>query len=508
MPVPMKACCPLLLLLICSGLESLAAEKPVVETEAASSLGTTGITFNGRVNPRGAPATWHFEYGPSERYGKATTPQPLPPRLAAFYRESWDERLGGWQAGMDGKGLAHHAEGGAAGGFVRFAEPSEHDFNHVDGIGTLHLASYFYPGSHPNAQGWRAALGGGDPDLRDARVRLQVRGNAWAPNGSECVWWTQSDHELAPPQPADWRRANWAYTGFSLNRFLRSGKWEAVEYRLRNRSHDWTYGGNNLAQRRPNYAYASIDRAQAAVSCDFFHLLAGVDPARPPTGSIDFDEFELAYRNYSLLLPSNGGRLLRAPGGDPTTLTDGWRHGAERMWRSEENPAEPLEFAYAFERPVVIERVQIHQHPEWPAKAVEVLASADGAKWQPVLAGDLPASSPGGPNFAHLLRQGLAVAAREVRVRVLSGWQPRHWGLGEIEVFGTGARMQTDDDWYHVNADLLGPAPGETCHYRLVITTDAGTVAGENRSFRLPRDAAPEAITGAATPLGEGAATL
>jgi hypothetical protein len=502
-----------MLLVVVAGEVAVLGEvaAPTVEVRAGEALGTTSFTANGRIHPHGLPTTYYFEYGATASYGAKTPAQALAPRLAAFYRESWDERLGGWLAGMSGKDMAHHAEGGAAKGFVRFSEPSGDDPNHVDGIGTLHLASYFYPGTHPGAEGLRALFGGGDPDLRDAKVKLWVRGNQWVANGTECVWWTQSDNDVALQRTPDWRRANWAYTGFSLNDFLASGKWEKIEYRLNNHSEDWTYGGNNLAQKRPNYAYDSVNNSQSRVSCDFFHLVAGVDPKNPPTGSIDFDEFELAYRNYSLLLASNGGQLTVAPGGsadDGGTLTDGWRHGAGRMWRSAANPAAPLEFTYGFKDAVDIQRVQIHQHPEWPSRGVEVLVSEDGQVWKTLFSGDVPERSPAGPNFVYLFKEGFKARARGVRVRILSGYKGEHWGLGEIEVFGAGAVMQTDDDWYHVNQDIGELKPGGSYHYRLVATSAAGTTRGEDQVFVVPADTRPHVVTRQASSISGGSAKV
>lgn len=487
------------------------APVPTLEMTSPEPLGLTGITANGRIHPHGRPTTYYFEYGPTATYGSKTKEHSLPPRLAAFYHESWDQGAAGWMGGMNGKDLVHHADGGASKGFVRFTEPSGNDPNHVDGIGTLHLASYFYPASHPSGLGYQALWGGADPDLRDARVKIQVRGNKWQPNGSECVWWTQSDNDLPKQMTPNWRRANWAYTGFSLNDFFESGNWEKVEYRLNNNSRDWTYGGNNLAQKRPNYEYDSINNSLGRLSCDFFHLLAYVNPNKLPEGSIDFDEFELAYRNYSLLLPSNGGQLTSSPTGaeeNPAALTDGWRNGPGHTWKSAAAPKEPLEFIYAFANPVVMQTIQIHQHPEWPCKQVEVLSSDDGKNWKSTLSKEIPETSPGGPNFNYLLARGLNVPAKHVKIRIVSGYKPEHWGLGEIEIFGTGAVMQTDDDWYNVNLDLNGLKPGESCHYRLVATSSAGTTTGPDQTFAIPADVRPHVVTGPATRIKNGTAKL
>ncbi len=478
------------------------AAPPEVNTDPATPLGTTGLSANGRIQPHGAPTTWHFEYGTSVEYGMKTPPEPLPPRLAAYYHENWDGGLSGWTGGMSGKDLTVHPEGGASGGFVRFSEPSGDDPNHVDGIGTLHLSTYFYPAMHPNQEGSVAAWGGGVPDVRDARVKMHVRGNNWIPHGSELVWWTQSEKLLAERFTPNWRRANWAHTGFSLNSFLNSGQWEVVDYRLVNSTHAWTYGGHNVSQNRPNYVYWPIGSSLANVSCDFFHLLAFVDPKNRPTGSIDFDEFEVAYRNYSLVIPSNGGKLVSGPPGsddDPATLTDGWRHGKGRMWKSAADPAVPQEFTWSFERPVTIQTVQIHQNPEWPGREVEVLVSDDGQNWNSILRRTLPKNTPNGPNFASVLESGLSAPARYARVRILSGYQSQHWGLGEVEFFGTGAEMRTDDDWYHVNLDFTDLRPGQKYHYRLVATSAVGTTTGNDQTFQVPADTKPHVVTAAAS---------
>src|SRR5436853_41945 len=104
---------------------------------------------------------------------------------------------------------------------MRFAEPSRHDHNHDDVIGTVHLTKYLYPGPLPHAPS--VYLGGGDPDFRDAKITVSVRGVDWKPNGSELLWWTQSQKNIEVLNNAGWIRPNWAYTGFPLTDFLRDG---------------------------------------------------------------------------------------------------------------------------------------------------------------------------------------------------------------------------------------------------------------------------------------------
>ena len=491
-----------------AGAEAL--EAPDVSTRPPSTRGLTGITFNGSVHPHGFYTEYYFEYGPTDSYGQRTAVRPLPPRLAAFYRESWDRDSGGWMGGLFGNPSQHRSSGGAddvdGGGFVRFSEPDEDDENHNDGIGTLHLPLALHCGPMGNTP---AHLGGGDPDLRGAQVCLWVRGNDWIANGSELLWWTQSQSNIeVGHQVPGFRRANWAYTAFSLNEFLQSGQWEKVEYQLHHDSEMWTYGGNNLKQFSPKhfsrYSYWSIDESQQHVNVDFIHALAFVDPKNPPTGAIDFDEFELTYRNHSLLTASNGGELLQSPPTSPgepgpAALTDGWRQGAGRTWRSVKDPHEPLDFDYKFADPVVIHTIQLHQNTDWPAKEVQVLVSKDGISYTLLLEKVLPEMGTPNANFAFTLDTDFSAKAEYLKVRILSGYKSVHWGLGEIEVFGEGAVKLPDDDLYFVNTDVDNLSPGATYHYRLVAVNDAGTVCGENQTFTTPADNSPLVFTGAAS---------
>ena len=480
---------------------------PTVATGSASALGTAAVTVNGSVNPHAVATHYYFEYGNSTAYGKRTPARELPARLAAYYQENWDEGPGGWTTW--GVEQSQHPIGGHSNGFLRVSEPTTlNDYNHRM-AGVLHLAKFFYSGPVYKS----AYLGGGDPDFRDARVSLWVRGNDWRPNGSELIWWTQSQSNIeAGNQRGVFKRANWGYTGFTLTDHLRDGNWNRVEYRLLNDTTQWTYGGSNLgSDGRKYYSYWPIDQAQGHLNCNFFHLLAFVDPHNPPTGSIDFDEFEVAYRNKSLVFPSNGGKLIDWPRdsrADPATLTDGWRHGDERMWKTQENPSGPQEFTYSFESEVTVDTVQLHQNPKSPGKDVEVLVSADGNSYQSILKRSLPEKRARGPNFAFVVEQGLATRARYLKVRLSSGYQSRHWGLGEIEVFGRGATMIPDDDVYHVNTDLYSVRPGETSHYRLVATNSRGSSYGEDRAFTLPASNQPQVLTGKSSRIDGSTARL
>lgn len=478
-----------------------------VDTLGATPLGANGFTANGCVQPHGEAASYYFEYGPTAEYGSRTPSTDVPPRLAAFYRESWDDALNGWKGGMSGQDLVHTRE---QSGFARFAMPSGVDANHSDGIGYLELAQYFYVGTYVDEVS-TSSLGGGDPDFRDARVAVSVRGNAFDPVGSELLFWAQADSDLAQQNDENWRRANWAHTGFILTDAALAGGWQRVEYRLENDSRAWSYSGQSVDQQRPNYRYAPIHEVLAHLNCDIFHLLSFVNLAYPPAGTIDFDDIEIAYRNHSLVFSSNGGRLVSAPAGstDAARLTDGWRSGANHTWQSAPNPSGPLEIVYDFAKPVDIEVVQIHQDPEFPSRDVEVLVSADGSTWTSIAGGTIPERSALGPNFAHFLKRGITGArASMAKVRVLSGYRADRWGLGEIEMFGRGAVKSTDDAWHHVNLNVTGLEAGRTYHYRLVEETTSKTALGIDRTFTVPADRQPVVRTGNAARLGRGTGRL
>ena len=366
-------------------------DSPIVTTGQASALGTRAFSPNGAIHPRGRPTTYFFEYGTGTEYGRRTVERPLPPRLAAYYNETWDSGLEGWSSWLENE---HFAAGGVSGGYVSFSEPSRHDHNHDDGIGTLHLTKYLLSGRCKPSEG--PCLAAGDADLRDAKVSISVRGHDWEPNGSELLWWSQSYIHIEMIDDPGYRAVNWAYTGHLLTDLLLDGEWHTAEYRLWNDTSYWSFGGNNPTKQggvARRYDYGSIDLIQGHLNDDFFHLAAFIDTDNPPTGTIDFDEFQLVYRNESLVLPSNGGQLVKSPSDSSTdnaALTDGWRHGEGHQWRSAQNPSGPQEFVYSFQRPVTIDAVQLHQNLLWPGREVEVLVSQDGEDYSSLFKQELP----------------------------------------------------------------------------------------------------------------------
>lgn len=482
--------------------EAIALPVPTAtEPDAAK-----GFSVNARIHPRGRPTTWRVEYGETSAYGASTPSRALPGKLAAHYRETYDRSTGGWRASIYGDALSYEA---SEGGFSRYTDDGTargNDSNHISGVGMVHLANYLHVGAYdPGFDIPLARLGGSQPDLRDARVSLRIRGNGWKGTHPLVTWIQASNH------PEAWYHAkldtaNWAYTDLDLQSHLLSGAWEDVAFTLRNNAHAWTYSGRNddSPPESERYFYGELDRVLGNVTDDVFlaGMLLDVDWMKDayPSGSIDYDDITVAYRQHSVCAKSNGGTLLSAPRGGTGAerLTDGWRNGDGHEWQSAPRPSAPQEFVYGFEHPITLKFLQIHNATKFPAKDIAIDVSEDGATWTEISAATLPASSPYGPNFIYhfMDNREYADAARflplyerpitHLRVRVLSGYSATRWGLGEIEAFGTGAVEQTENDWYEVNQDVA--LPSGVYHYRVVAEGVDGEIAyGPDQTVFVPQ---------------------
>ncbi len=94
----------------------------------------------------------------------------IPPRLAAHYRESWDEGWNGWNSWCPKR--LHVHDGGQQKGYISYQGSPHDDHNHDDGVGTVHLTPYMYPDSVSLSSGVPSAyLGDSDPDFRDAIIK-------------------------------------------------------------------------------------------------------------------------------------------------------------------------------------------------------------------------------------------------------------------------------------------------------------------------------------------------
>jgi len=487
-------------------------------------LGPRSFSVNAVVRTGDAPGRYWVEYGRGDDLSARTAPRPLPPVHGAHLEESWEQGTAGWYGGLSSKDLVpQRAEHGLS--FVRYLGPTEPenrafpgeppglDVNHVDGIGAIHLCQYIYSARFGNNPLWPTKhqglnLGGGRPDFRDAQISLRLRGNAVDPRGAELTFWAQSNHDPALENAPSWVRANWAYTGRYLTAALRSGEWTEVSYVLENDTRRWSYGGNNLAQTRAErYAYANLDQTLGDLNGNFFHLYVFVDGKRPPTGTIDFDSVAITYRNHSLLFPAHGARLVAAPAGSAQPadhLTDGWRHGAGREWRSAASPREAQVFVWRFPQAVDLRTLQVHQAERFPAREVAASVSADGQVWRPLGHFVLPRESEVSPNHAYYLENFAVEGVTHFKLEVLSGYEEAAWSLGEVELFGRGLPFSTGREETALNLDLESLAAGERYSYRFVVETAAGEVRSAVGTLQVPAVARPVPLLLRKAALGSG----
>lgn len=447
---------------------------PVARAGAAEALGRYAAVVAGSLQPHGLFTTYYFEYGPTTQYGFRTENLTLPARPTACYQERWDQGDGGWGTWADKSWVP--TGGATGGGYLSMRNNAVLDLNHVDGIGTLQLTSFLYTTS----------LAAGDPDLRGARVSFWLRGTRWRPNEAELLFWAQGRTRAETT-------FNWAHTGFDMTPFLESGTWQQVSFKLEDNPFAWSYAGNNPSAQGDTayrYTYWPLHDALSHVNLDVFNLLAFVDPATLPTGTIDFDDFEICYANKSVLQVSNGGRLVRAPqgGGEPARLIDGRNQGDNHIWRSQTNPTTPQEFVYVLDEPVSVTAISIHQDLTWPSKHIEIFGSSDDVTYRLLAILTLSAHEP-------LQIVSAFDTVRYVKVRIASGYRKELWGLGEVEVFGVGAKMRPTDEEHAVSAHLDDLAPGQTYHYRLVAKNDLGVAYGPDATFTTPISHVPIVLT-------------
>ena len=482
-----------------------------IKLESEARIGATGISVNAQVLTSGFSGQYWVVYGQNGVLDQRTPKLPLPPAKEAFLSEEWGQSTSGWNGGLSGKDLVYLKDPDGD-GFVRYLGPQEKenqafpgeppglDVNHVDGIGSLNLCSYIYSarlGGNPlkAISGAGLNLGGGKPDLRDAVVQLRLRGNNFDPNGAEIIFWAQSDHDQRLQRTEKWVRANWAYTSKTLTHHAESGRWEEISYSLDNNSSKWSYAGNNLSQERPErYSYLNLNDSLADLNGNFFHLLAFVDPTKGPTGTLDFDGLKIRYRNHSLLLPMHGAELIEAPAGSQSPaalLTDGWRHGQGHEWISQIKPKVPQVFTWRFRRAVCLQVLQVHQSTAHPAREVVALTSQDGITWERLTRIEMASQSTIGPNHNYHLIDINVPAAKFFRLEVHSGYDLEAWALGEVELFGSGADLASDNDWTNLNVDLTELRAGAKYSYQFVIDTTAGTFTSTVGTMTTTSDSQP-----------------
>lgn len=477
-----------------------------------------GMTVNTRIHPAGRPCTWHIEYGATTAYGASTTPRQLPGKLNAYFAESFASGLNGWQSGFGNANLSHQP-----GGFARHDHANAGaDHNHVDGVGAVSLGpnkamSHYGAALSSPPDPWvfnYTYLGGLRLDMRGAKITMSVRGNAYDGRGSIVCPWAQFDKDplfIDGPSGDDGiHRANWANHANDSTAALATGNWETITLTLHSDATQWSFGGrdqNDINTRE--YKYAELDSGLGGLNVDpFLAMNVGVDDQDMPTGTVDFKDVLIEYRNNNLCAPQNGGTLVSSPAGSTGAdrLVDGWRNGSGHEWQSAASPTLPQVFVYGFANPVDLECVLVANDAAGSAKEIEVFVSEDNqVTWEPLGTGslpynDLPAAHPYGPNHLFQVWTKTYNAAEpyhfepiypnpvtHIKVTINTahaGANPPVVGLGSIEAYGQGADYETDDDWYHASRDV--ELPSGTHHYRVVAVTDQGTTHGPDQIIVVP----------------------
>jgi hypothetical protein len=225
----------------------------------------------------------------------------------------------------------------------------------------------------------------------------------------------------------------------------------------------------------------------------FVLIFAHGDERDVPLGNLNVLSIAGRFRDHSLLAPAAGARLCEAPASaiDAAVLTEGSRGYDDGLWTSDPAPAFPLEFRWELPRPITVSSFQINQHPYFPSKDVEIIGrAADG--WQTLWRGVLPDSASDLLAFPYI--HGETAPGpwfTEIRLRILSGYQPDRCGLDGIEIFGDGALFTGDGVPCTIAEEVAGLAAGTTDYFRLVVDDGDTITAGETRDMAVPDSDAP-----------------
>lgn len=476
-------------------------QPPVATTFAATGQGETksgfaaGMTLNGRILPGDLPTSYYFQYSSDQSFGMSTATSLVGPERTARYSEQFDLDAGGFLMIPNQPAYFTPQDGVSGGCIAPVTYPEFLDPNHQSGTGFLYLTIFNYSWFANPAYG-NHAIGGDYPDLRDAKMELSVRTKDFKANGARLHLWAQSQLEESYN---NWHRSNWVQTAESLlPDSLIDNTWQQISFSIANNANNWSYAGNDMSQTRAaRYQYWPLDSVLSTRMLDFIFALTPIDSANPPHGTIAFDDFQMTYRNHSLLSSGNGGRLTVWPDGsfaDPYVLTDGDRN-AENAWGITHPIDSSVTVEYTIDPQSSFDLVQIAQHPIWPAAAVTIALSQDGIVFDSIGALQLPQPDGGSPNQLigrfELPSERSGKAIRFV-IHPVAGSQLT--GLSEIELFGSVAQPNPGSDTATVNTDISGLTPGAMYYYRLVAVNDSGISYGAADSFIAPAAFLPRTI--------------
>lgn len=481
---------------------TLQHHAPAVETRQATFRGRTTAVLHGTVNASNLPTKYFFRYGTNKStLGSSTEPRAVGPVRNACVTFDFDTGPGPWRTYVRWE---HKLAGGDNFGFMRYLPRTTkgeyvHLDDHHDAAGLIVLIANVYTGNLSSPGLPSLLLGGGDADLRDARVEIRIRGVDWQSNGTSLVWWIQSYHEYQN-EPG---KAYWAFTGAPLDKLLEDGIWHTARTEFVADENLWSFAGNNeWDSPGARYFYAPLGRSLAHQNANLHLAALYADKTNYPNGAVDIDEFKICYRNESLLSPLNGARLISWPDSsleDPLLLTDGWRAGQGQMWNSSQGPTGPQEFVYRFDNVVELNRIILYQNSDWPSQEVMITFSLDGKDFTDAKRVVLPSSMlETGHNGLYGMIDLPGLKTRFVRVSIISGYFEQFWGLGEIEAFGDGARLTPEAERASVSVAVPNLEPGSKVFFQLVAKNAMGETRGEIGSIELPTDETPWARTGPA----------
>ena len=230
-----------------------------------------------------------------------------------IYRESFDQGAAGWTTGKNKthtRGETWHrniigyygqpvplkwsVSGGHSGGYSYTESPWYFDDNHGE-FGWLHLVLSKLTGWSTYPVDEEAPVIG--KDLRNAVVRVSLRGRDMELKGTKFYYWNQ-----APPASGPWVYRCWALTSVPLEGYLTDGKWHDVSFKLDPHEGKWSYMGlinGGLRKRiRVIQSLSFGDGTLEEVLGDgklhnWGFILVDVDPLDPPAGKIDIDQFSV-----------------------------------------------------------------------------------------------------------------------------------------------------------------------------------------------------------------------
>ncbi len=401
--------------------------------------------------------------------------------------------------------------------------PFGKDRNHKDGIGIIDLLLGWRPAARdiphvkPDASGPKfpsKTYPGEALDLRDAEFSVLYRSDNLDQQEFRPVAWIHGRTGTSQ-FPESWDDlAAWAVTGPDEPApFSDDGKWHCARFPLPAHSDAWTFCGSNIEEMGDSmgrYTYAPIqDQLRNNAGGNICICFVGGDELDTPEGHIEIAALELRYRSRSLLSPGWGTALTSEPDNpttDPKLLTDGTIRIPDHFWFADPGRADECTLTWTLRETAEIECFKIHQNPIAPAREIEIMLSGDGNTFEtacrcvlddvPIdVAGWADAAAKGeGSGLCRIVLLETAIAARFIRLRILSSYHEGRVGLDAVEVFGAGVPPMPDGDRFTCSALATGLSSTTSVYAQLVTENEDGVVEGEIVQLDMPAENAPQIL--------------